>query len=981
MNKLSASSLSEVLTERELEVLRLAADGLSNGEIAERLVISLGTVKWHATQIYDKLGVKSRTQAIALAQTLGILSQGSATPPRTTDGASASSLFNFPLQRSPFVGRELELHRIAGLLADPTCRLLTLVGPGGMGKTSLALEVGRRYGNLFPDGVGFITLTPLSSPDDIVTMTANNLSFQFKEGEDPKRQLMVFLRSRRMLLIMDNFDELLSGADVVLEMLAAAPHVKILVTSRERLNLQQENLLRIDGLPPPSAETPGALRDNAAIALFVQSARRARPDYQPNDDELRDIANLCWLLDGMPLGILLATPWIEVLTPAEIVREVETNLDFLETQMRDIPERHRSIRVIFESAWNRLTETERGVFTRLSTLRGDFSREAAQTVAGATLPTLMSLANKSLLRRDADGRYEIHELIRQYAVEQLELSGSADETYGAHGRYFLDFVQRQYAEVEARGLRAVSIYDADMENIRAAWAWAVSHGDYAAIGPASESFSWLWTRRGRHWDALKMFDYAIEEIERQTSANASDVHLHLRECRGKILTLTGDFDSAIADLQFVRQAAHDAGDFAREQSIFVALGQTWRRADRPQEATRYLNLALGKARERNDQHTVADILFHLGTVAWDEGDNLRARACYDEALAISRRLHFTDYVIVQALHGRGETSFGSAQPSAAFDFYSESLELARHIGDQPYEAENLQMMGWAAIGLVGTGDYALAQRLLAESLEISVCAGLEWHTMCSIIGLGLTQGSRGDFEQGIANVRAGIAIAESLRIARMLTVGLDSLGTLLQDLGLLDKAIAAHQRGIDVALNAENAFWMPRLQANLAIDRLRLGDLTVGPELEAALKLATENGQLFHALRCLEGLAEFAAAVGDAASLDHWADALREAAERSGLREMRAQAHRWHGEAELLSGKVEAAQVELERAIEIAEAIDRPFLISQLHAALARCARACGQEADAQRHEAQKYDIDSRIFAPMRDKERHVDLLEVVASK
>lgn len=932
---------ADALTAREIEILRLIEDGFSNQEIAEKLSLSLGTVKWYNTQIFTKLGVKNRTQAIARTRELGLLNKDGHAAPHTP------SVQQLPAQTFPFIGREKEVKAISALLESPETRLVSLIGPGGIGKTSLAVEVARRMTEQFPNGVYFVALSPLSSPEDILPMMANAVGFQFKGGENPRQQLLSYFSGKRLLLLMDNFDELLDGATLVADILRAAPGVTILTTSRERLNLQEEIIFRVEGMKLSEQDAAGETAYSDAVQLFVQSARHAQPDFEVGADNLDDIARICRLVEGMPLGILLAAAWVGMLTLSEIADEITTSLDFLETETRNVPERHRSIRGVFESTLSKLTEAERTTFARLSVFRGGFTREAAQQVTGEGLRTLMVLANKSLLRRDANGRYSIHELLRQYAWERL--SGEHETTQYVHSRYYLNLL----AQVDENPQPEIQDQiEADFENIRAAWNWAVDRHESDALENALHSLYDFCTRRTRFQDAEKLLNRALEMAEQHTGFLNPETLLRLRECRGKMRSLMGDFAGAVADLEHVRRAAHTSGDAAWERDLLIRLGQLYRKSERNVEAIQHLNSALQSARRGGDQRAIADILYHLGTVSWDEGDNTQATAYHQEAVDIYRRLRIRDVVGVQALHGMGEALLMSGQPERAYDCFRESLELSREISDRTYEAENMQMVGWTSIGSIGTANYNQAIEHFSRALAISEAGHLDWHSVCSLIGLGLAQSSSGDYQQGLDHIQRGCRLAETLKITRFIAMALDGLGQLYQDLNLLNRAEIAHTRGMELMLRSESTYWLPRLQANLAIDRLRQGDMQVEGQLHEALNIALSRNQGMHAARCLEGLAEYYLARGDLDQSLKFADQLLRLGQSGGLREMVAQAHRWQGEALLVAGKLEQAERELRQAGTAAADIGSVRLLWDVHAALEKLYLMQGHDEAAQLHQA-----------------------------
>jgi tetratricopeptide (TPR) repeat protein len=305
----------------------------------------------------------------------------------------------------------------------------------------------------------------------------------------------------------------------------------------------------------------------------------------------------------------------------------------------------------------------------------------------------------------------------------------------------------------------------------------------------------------------------------------------------------------------------------------------------------------------------------------------------------------------------------SGQPEQAIEHFTKSLELARLVGDQSYEAENLQMIGWGLLGIVGTGDYTAALDHQQQAVDISLDSHLHWHTMCSLIGYGLAQGGTGDYAQGMMSIQKALKMAESVGLARFRSMALDALGQQFQDLNLLEQAEALHNQGIQAMLRAESTFWLSRLQANHAIDRIRQGDLSVGDQLTAALDIALEHGQEFHAIRCLEGLAELHIARGEPQQALQYADQLGALADERNMREMKTQALRWRGEALMLLDQLEDARATLHQAAQLADQVGNVRVKWDVQAALAKCARMLGDNVAAAQHEAVVQQIITQIAA------------------
>jgi len=517
----SSQPSQDSLKPRELEILRLIAAGWSNQEIAEELYLARDTVRWYIKQIYGKLGVEDRAQAVATAaRLLGQLesdtsgSDSPLPPPRQDMPRN-----NLPVQLSPFVGRERELAELADLLSDETIRLITLLAPGGMGKTRLALEAAKQQIDNFADGIYFVPLAAASVPEQIITMIGENIiDFRFQAGSEPKHQLLNFLRERQILLLLDNFEHLLAGADLLLEVLQAAPLVKVLLTSRERLNMNGEVVFRVDGLSIPGTDTAEDALDYSAVKLFVQQAQQTRRDFVVKSHDLPHITHVCRLVAAMPLAIVLAAVWVEILTPEEIAREIAAGLDFLVVERRDLPERLRSVRVVFDYSWKRLSAAEQSSFSKLAVFRGGFTRQAAQVVAGASVQTLQALLNKALVSRMSSGRYEIHEVLRHYAEERLELSQEVTTTRDDHSQYYLAWLADLEADIKGRRqAEALIEIEADVANITAAWNWAVSQKHYVWLNQAVECLFWFSIMSYRYQEGGNLFGQAERAVQDNTS--------------------------------------------------------------------------------------------------------------------------------------------------------------------------------------------------------------------------------------------------------------------------------------------------------------------------------------------------------------------------------------------------------------------------------------------------------------------------------
>jgi predicted ATPase/transcriptional regulator with XRE-family HTH domain len=428
---------------------------------------------------------------------------------------------SLPFQPTTFVGRSTELAAIARLLANPACRLLTLHGPGGIGKTRLALAVAASEAAAFPDGVAFVALASISMPSQIVSAIGEALRLSFVGQSDPTSHLLSELRERHMLLVLDSFEHLLEGADLVSDMLAQAPQVTVVVTSRERLNLQAEWLFNVDGLvfpqqqphAPATSQNLATLAAYSAVELFVQRARQVQPALAIDEATLTTIVQICQHVAGLPLAIELAATGLRTLSLAAIEQQIRANLDGLAVSYRDVPARHRSLRAVFDHSWNLLSESERTAFSQLAVFRGGCTVEAAEQVAGATLPMLIVLVDKSLLRKDSEGppwaidrsaldagselRFVMLEPLREYALEQLVARGEEEMVRHAHATYYLALAEARMAQWDSPTAEvAIAQLDREYDNLRAVLQWASDDGERRLGLQLGAVLRRYWQRRG-----------------------------------------------------------------------------------------------------------------------------------------------------------------------------------------------------------------------------------------------------------------------------------------------------------------------------------------------------------------------------------------------------------------------------------------------------------------------------------------------------
>ena len=417
---------------------------------------------------------------------------------------------NLPQQLTDFVGRQSELAEATRLLGET--RLLTILAPGGAGKTRLALQAAAEVIADYHDGVFFISLAEISSTDDIIQTIAESIGVALSSDDAIQDQLLTYLANRTQLLLFDNFEHLIDGASIVTEILRAAPNVTVIATTRSKLNVTGEVVLSLAGLETNWATTEEALQASG-VRLFLDAAKRSNPAFALGNEDLDPLAEILQTTGGMPLGILLAAAWVDMLPVPEIASEIAKNLDFLETEMRDIPDRHRSVRAVFQYSWDLLSDDERDIFTALSVFRGGFTREAAAAVANASLRNLATLVNKALISPSPDtGRYAVHELLRQYA--EAELKADKDhclQVQDAHGAFHADLMGEFFDQFFVGNQPALlGKVEEDLDNIRVAWRHLLETQGFDEALKMVYGLHILYELRGWYLAGVSLFDQALQ---------------------------------------------------------------------------------------------------------------------------------------------------------------------------------------------------------------------------------------------------------------------------------------------------------------------------------------------------------------------------------------------------------------------------------------------------------------------------------------
>ncbi len=661
---------------------------------------------------------------------------------------------NLPANLMPFVGREAELTSIEALLQDSDKRLISIVGIGGMGKTRLALEIALRQLHYWPKGVFIVDLAPLTETAEILNAIASALSFQFYEGPPPLQQLIDFLQDKAVLLVLDNFEHLLEAVPTIDAILRDVADLKIIITSRERLNLQYEAVFGLAGFEVEKWTTVEEALQTSSLQLFLQSARRADPSFEANAENIAAIQAICVWVEGLPLGILLAAGWVNLLSPLEIVDELKQSADFLETELHNIPERHRSLRTVFAYSWQLLNEAERHTFSQLAVFRGGFTREAAQKITGTNLRTLLSLVNKSLIQRSPDGRFAMHAILHQYAYEELTKLEQAETLKEAHSTYFLGRLKAR--EPDSRGGKQLKFsQDVSQEwaNVVAAWHWAIDHKHSQILLDCVFVMHQYLQIRNAWWIAQPLYEYSLAGL---------DGRLETALDHALWVVLKYDAAAFTSDGRATRNLADELCPLAEKYPVPPVYKILLRLLRGSFEDDRtFLENVYAEAQATHDQWLVAQSLMSLGYYARFNEQNLAdSQAFYQQALQIALRMG-NAVTITRCYNQLGQLASIEEDYQAGIDYYKKAIALSEQFGDRTTTADfynNLaletmllgnypQAIEYAQKGLaihqeLGNhvfymvtqdtlaniyylmGDYARAEQLLQQCIEM--CRQYDW---------------------------------------------------------------------------------------------------------------------------------------------------------------------------------------------------------------------------------------------------------------
>lgn len=703
-----------------------------------------------------------------------------------------------PAQINQLVGREQALSELGSVIASGQHRLITLIGPGGIGKTSLALQLAHDQEKTFRDGVCYVPLAGTVSAESLIQVISDARALPSYGNSDPREQLLTHLREQDLLLVLDNFEHLLAGVGLVADILAETRDIQLVVTSRERLRLYGEYVFQVAALDIPSIlDNPSEIGRAGAVQLFIRSAERANSSFRARAADFPAIIRICELVGGMPLGIELAAAWTPLVTCQEIASEIERSIDFLTSSFRDVPDRHRSVRAAFDHSWRLLADHERDAFVRLSVFRGGFQKHAAEQVTGTTLPVLLAMMSKSIISRSSLGRFEIHELLRQYGVAKLKEQPDMDEdARRAHARYYADFLlERELRLKGSRYTEALADLAQETENVRAAWGWALHRKEIEVLCTLVQN--WLaYEVMGRYQELRSLHTQAIAVLEESESRDAE---------LGLALAL------------------------ARRASSLVRIGEPTGTEAILQQSNEIL------LRHGKDDQVGLNLNF-LAMKAHMEEDHLNERRILKESIRLARQ-GGDRWTTAYSLNDLGLVECQLGDLDQAEQLMTESLEIFNEIGDARGQGFALNNLG---IVNCRRNRYDESTRLHEASLRKRRSLNNFWGAAQSLTQLGVVARLVGDYQESGARLREALRIAAELRAYPLLMEVLVEIADLLRAIGDRERAVTIMS---DVATHPSSS---PSVKANLERMRGSVGDGQIALLLDVST--SDPNTRLDHAI-------------------------------------------------------------------------------------------------------------------------------------
>ncbi|VAW39686.1 hypothetical protein MNBD_CHLOROFLEXI01-1856 [hydrothermal vent metagenome] len=767
--------------------------------------------------LHEELGVEPDLELVQLAQQ--IKTRTLPIPGEQSAAETAVHPSNLPENLTPFFGREQELKQLSARLADPQYRLITLVGPGGIGKTRLAQESVRSNLHNYKDGAFFVPLAPVERVQNIATAVADALNLPLTNStQSPPQQLIQYLTAKKILLIIDNMEHLMDGVDLLLDILRHCPGVVLLVTSRQRLDVQAEDMFRLRGLPVPTDEQVEQAGQFAAVRLFCDRAHRLQKPFKLTPKNASDIVAICRAVEGLPLGLVLAACWIRDFPVADLARMITGNVDMLQTTMGDIAPQHRSIRAVFDTSWRLLSPAEQVALAQLSVFRSGFTLAAAKQVIGVSLLDITKLRYKSLLRGGGNGRYTMHELLRQMSRQKLnEDQAAAEQTKIRHGRYFLSLLQEQADRLNGiDAAQAGTALQLELDNIRQAWRWAVETSALEQLRQSTVGLTTFLEHIGLAYEGVQLLQLAIDSLSTPTNSKLLPFLLVRQLFLLKSIS-TLDENIAIIKRVFSLTERNSTLSHLEAETYLIWSMSSLDQVSDPKQARIYLNYAFMSSEKLDNPEFAARLQCESGRNYLYDGQFDKAIAVLEDALAIFEEL---GHIPGQAL------AYSHLAPTYAEAYrLGPALFCDRKALFLYRQVDNRTKLGIGHHNLAETyvllGAYEQAKVHTVKSLEISRRQGNKVGEANTLSLYAAILDRLGQIEEAETQYRVAIAAQKALKLNFSLRFSLLDWGTFQLQKGRLAEAEITFDEAI--ALNDNLDYLRLTSQAKQALVYLAQG--------------------------------------------------------------------------------------------------------------------------------------------------------------
>ena len=637
---------------------------------------------------------------------------------------------NLPVQPNPLLGRERELERLCDLVRDERTRLVTLTGPGGTGKTRLALQAGAELLDSFPSGVFFVPLATVRDPALVVSAAAQALALRERPGEDLLETLGAYLEDKQMLLLLDNLEQVLPAAGALAELLRRSPGSKLVATSRSPLRISAEREFPVPPLALPDLRRPSEeLAQSESVALFLERARAVKPELRLDGDTLPAVASICVRLDGLPLAIELAAARVRILSPSGLLERLEKCLPLLTGGARDQEERQRTLRAAIDWSYDLLSEAEQRLFATMAVFSGGWTLEAAAAVSAAArgpatdpLEGLESLVEKSLVRHEqghrGEPRFSMLGTIREYALERLDERADAGALRSAHAEHFLGLAETAAAELYGpEQVEWLDVLEAEHDNFRAALNWSLADGGGAALGlRLAAALGRFWYVRAHVVEGAAWLERALAAEPHAPPAERAKALHHL----GVLCDERGDLERAALVLEESLALGRVAGDRRALAATLNSLGIVARNEGDSARARRLLTESLELKRELGEVSGISTTICCLGVIAVDDGELEQARALFEESLELDRGRGDRNGVAIN-LGNLGTVALEQGDLERARTLLADGLRAFRELGDPEGVAECLEQI--ASLGAL-RGHAERAARLAGAADALREARGM-----------------------------------------------------------------------------------------------------------------------------------------------------------------------------------------------------------------------------------------------------------------